>query len=91
MTLEKLKNAKRALQQERARCRAEKYAGRAGPPDCEDGAEAEVETETEKEVKVEVEGSVGDWDMVGGDEHVRSPRSCPPLCTYHRLARCTVS
>ena len=95
MTHEKLKNAKRALQQERARCRDEKYAGRAGPPDCEDGteagAEAEAEIETEKEVNVEVEGSVGDWDMVGGDEHVRSPRSCHPPCTSHRLARCTVS
>ena len=96
MLHEKLKNAKRALQKERARCRDEKYAGRAGPPDCaevEAGVETEIETEieTEEEVKVEVEGSVGDWDMVGGDEHVRSPRSCPPLCTYHRLARCTVS
>ena len=98
MVLEKHKNAKKVLQKERARCRDEKHAGRAGPPDCEEAeaeveaeAEAEVEIETEKEVKVEVEGSVGDWDMVGGDEHVRSPRSCHPPCTSHRLARCTVS
>ena len=90
MLHEKLKNAKRALQKERARCRDEKYAGRAGPPDCAE-VEAEAEAEIEKEVNVEVEGSVGDWDMVGGDEHVRSPRSCHPPCTSHRLARCTVS
>ena len=104
MVLEKHKNAKKVLQKERARCRDEKHAGRAGPPDCAEAeaeveietekgaeAEAEVEIETEKEVKGEVEGSVGDWDMVGGDEHVRSPRSCHPPCTSHRLARCTVS
>ena len=92
MVLEKHKNAKKVLQRERARCRDEKYAGRAGPPDCaEVEEEAEIGTEKEAEVKVEVEGSVGDWDMVGGDEHVRSPRSCHPPCTSHRLARCTVS
>ena len=92
MVLEKHKNAKKVLQRERARCRDEKYAGRAGPPDCaEVEAEAEIGTEKEAEVKVDVEGSVGDWDMVGGDEHVRSPRSCHPPCTSHRLARCTVS
>ena len=96
MLHEKLKNAKRALQKERARCRDEKYAGRAGPPDCaevEAGVETEIETEieTEEEVKVEVEGSVGDWDMVAGEEHLHNPGSCHPPCTSHRLARCTVS
>ena len=100
MLHEKLKNAKRALQKEWTRCRDEKYAGRAGPPDCaevEAGTHAEsVEKEAdvvEREVETgaERDESVGGWDIVGGEEHLHSPGSCPPPCTSHRLARCTVS
>jgi hypothetical protein len=95
MVVEKHKNAKKVLQRERARCRDEKYAGQAGPPDCaevEAEAEAEgVETVQAVEVKVEKEESVGGWDMVGGDDHLHSPRSCHLPCTSHTRARCTVS
>ena len=98
LCLDKQKQAKRAAKRERARCRDDKYAGRAGPPDCEEvgaglspdeAADACAETETLTR-ECEKEESVGDWDMVaGGDLH--SPGSCPPPCTSHRLARCTVS
>ena len=106
MMHEKYKHEKKASQRERTRCRDEKYAGRAGPPDCvEVEAEAEVEAEVEAEAETEVrvehvselgwgcdrEESVGGWDIVAGDEHLHSPRSCHPLCTSHTRARCTVS
>ena len=70
-------------------------------------AEAEVEAETEVEAEAqdaivcenalkggwgcEREESVGGWDIVGGDEHLHSPRSCHPPYTSHTRARCTVS
>ncbi len=90
---EKYKHAKRGVKKDRTRSRDEKYAGRAGPPDCvevEWGAETEVVDVAEAEVH-EREDSVADWDIVGGDEHLHNPGSCHPPCTSHRLARCTVS
>jgi hypothetical protein len=99
--MEKQKHAKRVTKSARTRCRDEKYAGRAGPPDCvevEAGTQAECGAEKEEDiVGTEVEKgnekdeSVGGWDIVGGEEHLHSPDSCHPPCTSHRLARCTVS
>ena len=98
MMHQKYKHAKKVSQRERTRSRDEKYAGRAGPPDC-----AEVEAEAWEDTEVagehasalagacEREESVGGWDIVGGDEHLHSPRSCHPPCTSHTRARCTVS
>jgi len=95
---EKHKHAKRVTKSDRTRCRDEKYAGQAGPPDC-----AEVEAETWEETEVagenasalagacEREESVGGWDIVGGEEHLHSPDSSHPPCTSRTLARCTVS
>jgi hypothetical protein len=94
---DKHKHAKRVTQSERTRCRDEKYAGRGGPPDCEEvQAEGEGEAEVDENVsesagECEREESVGGWDIVGGEEHLHSPRSCPPPCTSRTLARCTVS
>ena len=100
MMHQKYKHAKKVSQRERTRSRDEKYAGRAGPPDCEE-VEAEEETKTQEEVVsehalkggwgCEREESVGGWDIVAGDEHLHSPRSCHPPCTSHTRARCTVS
>jgi len=100
MVHQKYKHAKKVSQRERTRSRDEKSAGLAGPPDCEE-VEAEAETEAETEVRVELvselgwgcekEESVGGWDIVAGDEHLHSPRSCHPPCTSHTPARCTVS
>ncbi len=102
----KHKNAKKVSQRERTRSRDEKYAGRTGPSDCvEVEAETETETEVEEEAQdvivsenalkggwgCEREESVGGWDIVAGDEHLHSPRSCHPPCTSHTRARCTVS
>ena len=97
---QKYKHAKKVSQRERTRSRDEKYAGWSGPPDC-----AEVEAEAEEQAEVEIvvdraaefgwgcekEESVGDWDIVGGGEHLHSPRSCHPPCTSRTPARCTVS
>jgi hypothetical protein len=101
MVVEKHKNAKKVLQRERARCRDEKYAGQAGPPDCaEVEAETHVECVTQKETDVvetemdrgsERDESVGGWDIVAGEEHLHSPDSSHPPCTSRTLARCTVS
>lgn len=97
---DKHKHAKRAVKSERTRCRDEKHAGRAGPPDCAD-VESETETKTQDEVVresvlecgwgCEREESVGEWDIVAGDEHLHNPGSCHPPCTSHTRARCTVS
>ena len=95
--LDKHRHAKRVAKRERTRCRDEKYAGRAGPPDCEEvegGFSSDEATDACAEAlprECEREESVGDWDMVGGEEHLHNPGSCPPPCTSHRLARCTVS
>ena len=98
---ERQKHAKRVLQRDRTRWRDEKYAGRAGPPDCveveaaeaESGEEAEAgaEMETEVERRTERDESVGGWDIVGGDEDLHSPGSCHPPYTCRTRARCTVS
>ena len=97
---DKHKHAKRAVKSERTRCRDEKYAGRAGPPDCVE-VQAEAETEAQDEVASESvlecgwgcerEESVGEWDIVAGDEDSHNPGSCHPPCTSHTRARCTVS
>ena len=99
--LERQKHAKRVTKSERTRCRDQKYAGRAGPPDCvEVEAETQAECGAEKEADIvgtevekgnEKDESVGGWDIVGGEEHLHSPDSSHPPCTSHRLARCTVS
>ena len=87
----------RILKQARMRSRDEKYAGRAGPPDVQEPAEAVVSSEAAGDIECRVvgarrsEASSAGWDMVGRDEHLHSPRSCPPPCTSHRRARCTVS
>ena len=85
----------RMLKQHRTRSRDEKYAGRAGPPDCE---EIQCETDTapavvQPQVKTRQkrEDSMAEWDIVGADEHLHSPRSSHPPCTCHTQARCTVS
>ena len=93
---EKQKHAKR-VQRERTRWRDEKYAGRAGPPDCVEVEPAETESGEEAELEPEVEKgperdeSVGGWDIVGGEEHLHSPGSCHPPYTCRTRARCTVS
>ena len=85
------------LKQGRARRRDEKYAGRGGPPDCEEvQAETFVEAEVDENVSALAgecarEERAGDWDIVGADEHVHSPRSCRPPCTSRTHALCTVS
>jgi hypothetical protein len=98
---QKHKQSKRAMKSDRTRCRDEKYAGRAGPLDCvEVEAETHAECVEEKETDVvetemdrgtERDESVGGWDMVAGEEHLHSPDSSHPPCTYRTLARCTVS
>ena len=93
---ERRRRAKRVLQNDRMRCRAEKHAGRAGPPDCAEaeagaGVQAEAEEHAGGEVRECQEDGVGGWDIVGADEHLRSPRSCHPPCISHTQARCTVS
>ncbi len=90
---ERHRHAEIALKRGRTQRRDEKYAGRAGPPDCAE-AEAEAGPEAAADTlprECEREESVGDWDVVGADEHLRSPRSCRPPCISHTQARCTVS
>ena len=83
----------RMMKQDRMRSRDEKYAGRAGPPDCAEVPAAEEAAAATVELAPECERaeSVGDWDVVGADEHLRSPLSCRPPCTSRTRARCTVS
>jgi hypothetical protein len=87
----------RMLKQHRMRSRDEKYAGRAGPPDVQEPAEAVLQTEAASETECSVvrarrsEASTDEWDVVGRDEHLHSPPSCRPPCTSHTRARCTVS
>ena len=95
VTHEHHKHAQRVRDAKRTQSRDDKYAGRAGPPDCE---EIKCETETAPaEVQAHVktrkkrEDSMVDWDIVGRDEHVHSPPSCRPPCTSRTPARCTVS
>ena len=91
---DKHKHAKRVIQSERTRCRDEKHAGLAGPPDCvqvEAEGEGEAVAAEEVQVRVEAEESVGGWDIVEGDEHLHSPRSSHPPCTSRIQALCTVS
>ena len=93
---ERHRHAKRAVKKDRTQSRDDKYAGRAGPPDC---AEVDCAGETEAGEAVDVaeaevnerEDSVAGWDIVGGDEHLHSPGSFPPPCTSRTRARCTVS
>ena len=90
----------RMLKQDRARNRADKYAGRAGPPDVQEVVEvvqAVVLAEATDEggwrvvCKRGSDASGADWDMVGRDEHLHSPPSSRPPCTSRTQARCTVS
>ena len=87
----------RLLKQERARCRDEKQAGRAGPPDVQEPAEAVLQPEAASEAGWSVvckrgsDASHAEWDMVGRDEHLHSPQSCRPPCTARTRALCTVS
>ena len=94
---ERHRHAESVLKRGRTRRRDEKYAGRAGPPDCAcdsvaglaglaagGGAEATVPRESEEE-------SAGGWDMVSWEEHVHSPGPCPPPCISRTPARCSVS
>ena len=91
------REARRVLRQDRMRCRDEKYAGRAGPPDVLEAAEAleaVLQSEAARErgwSVVAARGSDSSWDMVGRDEHLHSPRSCRPPCTARTRALCTVS
>ena len=95
---ERHRHAEIVLKRGRTRRRDDKYAGRAGPPDCA-GEEAGRETEvgggsvsvSEWAGECASEESVGDWDVVGADEHLHSPQSCRPPCISHTRARCTVS
>ena len=85
------------LKQDRARSRAEKYAGRAGPPDVQEAAEvvqAVVQTDARERgwsVVCKRGSDASDWDMVGRDEHLHSPPSSRPPCTSRTRALCTVS
>jgi hypothetical protein len=95
---EQHRHAKSALQRERARRRDEKYAGRAGPPDVQAPAEAVLAPEPDESPAPAALGAaarssagIGDWQMVGRDEHSHSPGSCRPPCTSRTPARCTVS
>ena len=91
----------RMLKQARTHSRAEKYAGRAGPPDVQEPAEAVLQPEAAGEAASEAGWSVvckrgsdashAEWDMVGRDEHLHSPQSCRPPCTARTRALCTVS
>ena len=89
----------RMLKQHRTRSRDEKYAGRAGPPDVQEPAAvvlAVVQTDARERgwsvvCKRGSDASAGEWDMVGRDEHLHSPRSCRPPCTSRTRALCTVS
>ena len=91
----------RLLKQERARCRDEKQAGRAGPPDVVQEPAAVVQAVLQPEAANErgwsvvnarrSDASTGDWDMVGRDEHLHSPGSSRPPCTARTQALCTVS
>ena len=86
----------RMLKRDRARSRDAKLAGQAGP------ADVDVQAPTEEELKAEAarergwsvvgaRGSDASWDMVGRDEHLHSPGSCRPPCTFRTRALCTVS
>ncbi len=84
----------RMLKQDRARSRAEKYAGRTGPADVQEPAEAVVESDAARERGWSVvcaRGSDASWDMVGRDEHLHSPGSSRPPCTARTRDLCTVS
>ena len=87
----------RMLKQDRARSRAEKYAGHAGPPDVQEPAEAVLASEAAGDSGWRVVGarfsdsSGAEWDMVGRDEHLHSPPSSRPPCTSRTRALCTVS
>ena len=84
----------RMLKQDRARSRAEKYAGHAGPPDVQEPAEAVLASEAAGDSGWRVvcaRGSDASWDMVGRDEHLHSPPSSRPPCTSRTRALCTVS
>ena len=87
----------RMLKQGRTQSRDEKYAGRAGPPDVQEPAEAVLASEAAGETGWRVVGkrgsdaSTGGWDMVGRDEHLHSPPSSRPPYTSHTRALCTVS
>ena len=87
----------RMLKQDRARSRAEKYAGRSGPPDVQEPAEAVLQADVQTDARergwsvVCARGSDASWDMVGRDEHLHSPRSSRPPCTSRTRALCTVS
>ena len=90
---EKRRHAQGVLKRGRTQRRDEKYAGRAGPPDCAEvpAADEAAAATVELAPECEREESVGDWDVVGADEHSRSPLSCRPPCTSRTRARCTVS
>ena len=90
---ERHRHAERVLKSGRARRRDDKYAGRAGPPDCAgaEAREAAAAPAGPSPRACEREESVGDWDIVGADEHLHSPPSCRPPCISHTQARCTVS
>ena len=86
----------RMLKQGRTQSRDEKYAGRAGPPDVQEPAEAVVQTDARERgwsvvCKRGSDASAAEWDMVGRDEHLHSPRSSRPPCTSRTRALCTVS
>ena len=92
---EQHKHAQRVRDFGRMQRRDKKYAGEAGPPDCE---EIKCEAETAPTVvlpqvktRQKREDSMAEWDIVGADEHLHSPRSCRPPCISHTRARCTVS
>jgi hypothetical protein len=92
-----MREARRVLRQDRMRCRDEKYAGRAGPPDVQEAAEvvqAVVQTDARERgwsVVCKRGSDASDWDMVGRDEHLHSPPSSRPPCTSRTRALCTVS
>ncbi len=92
-----MREARRVLRQDRMRCRDEKYAGCAGPPDVQEPAEvvqAVVQTDARERgwsVVCKRGSDASDWDMVGRDEHLHSPPSCRPPCTSRTRALCTVS
>jgi hypothetical protein len=93
---EKHKSAKRQVSTYRARCRDDKYAGRAGPPDCCEVLVVDVDDDLPDDVPVlqgvcEADDSVCGWDVVEKEQDLHSPRSCHPPCTSHTQARCTVS
>ena len=87
----------RMLKQGRTQSRDEKYAGRAGPPDVQEPAEAVLASEAAGDSGWRVVGarfsdsSGAEWDMVGRDEHLHSPPSSRPPCTSRTRALCTVS